>query len=148
MELRQTGGFTFLNTSMTEALACPFSACSSDRKACLVPSELGSSSPSAGLPPAEPLAWPFSLPFSTVLLSAIEYMHVTSTDPFPRENVIVQHVPEGNISNVTCHLVNYSSECTSLGFLAFLENTTREAESAWASVSLTGSVFVWAVPGL
>ncbi len=47
---------------------------------------------------------------------------------------------------MTSHLVNYLSKYTSLGFLTFTENTKRE--SVWASVSLTGSVFVWAVPGL
>lgn len=73
-------GFTFLKTSMTEALACPLSTCSSDRKACVVPSDLGSaSSSSAGPLLTEPLAWPFGLPFSTGLLSAIEYTHTYCT---------------------------------------------------------------------
>lgn len=62
-------GFTFLKTSGTEALAGPFSSCSSDRKACLVTSASVSTALASASAGAS-MAWPASLPFSTVLLSA------------------------------------------------------------------------------
>lgn len=126
----QTCRFTFLKTSKTEALSCPFSTCSSDRKACLVPSELDSTSASLGrllllvvLLVTEPLAWPFSLPFSAALLSAIKYPHVIST-----------------VLQTLFYSDSWFSELWGGGRL-FQHSWKRQREC----VSVTGSVFVWLI---
>lgn len=72
----------------------------------MVLSGLGSTSATSGLPSfvallgTDPLAWPFSLPFSPTLLSAIEYRHYTC------KKKIVQHELERNNSHMTAECLS------------------------------------------